>query len=56
VVAFEVLEVLVAAPVVAILDILHDEFYRKRLLPTATYADLDRLARKFVRGKLSEEK
>jgi len=43
--AFGVLGVLIAAPLVAIVDILHDELYRKRFLPTVTDADLDRLAR-----------
>jgi predicted PurR-regulated permease PerM len=43
--AFGVLGVLVAAPLVAIGAILHDELYRKRFLPTVTDADLDRLAR-----------
>ncbi len=43
--AFGVLGVLVAAPLVAILQILHDELYRKRFLPNATDADLERLAR-----------
>ncbi len=42
--AFGVLGVLVAAPLVAIVDIIHDELYRKRFLPTATDADLDCLA------------
>jgi predicted PurR-regulated permease PerM len=56
VVAFGVLGVLVAAPMVAILDILHDELYRKRFLPTTTEADLDRLARKALHEKLSEDK
>jgi predicted PurR-regulated permease PerM len=51
--AFGVLGVLVAAPVVAIVDILHDELYRKRFLPTVTDADLDRLARKSLHEKLS---
>jgi len=36
--------VLVASPLVAIVNILHDELYRKRYLPTVTDADLDRLA------------
>ncbi len=54
--AFGVLGVLVAAPVVAILDILHDEIYRKRFLPTTTAADLDRLARKSLNEKVTEEK
>jgi predicted PurR-regulated permease PerM len=44
--AFGVLGVLVAAPAVAIADIVHDELYRKRFLPTTTDADLDHLARK----------
>ena len=51
--AFGVLGVLVAAPLVAILEILHDELYRKRFLPTVTDADLDRLARKALREKQS---
>jgi predicted PurR-regulated permease PerM len=42
---FGVLGVLVAAPLVAIMGILHEELYRKRFLPTATDLDLDRLAR-----------
>ena len=44
--AFGVLGVLVSAPLIAIVDIFHDELYRKRYLPTTTNADLDRLARK----------
>jgi predicted PurR-regulated permease PerM len=44
VLAFGVLGVLVAAPLVAIVGILHDELYRKRFLPTVTDADLDRMA------------
>jgi predicted PurR-regulated permease PerM len=51
--AFGVLGVLVAAPLVAILEILHDELFRKRFLPTVTDADLDRLARKALREKPS---
>jgi predicted PurR-regulated permease PerM len=54
--AFGVLGVLVAAPLVAIVNILHDELYRKRFLPTATDADLERLARKALREKLSDDK
>ena len=42
--AFGVLGVVVAAPMVAVVDILHDELYRKRFLPSVTDADLDRLA------------
>lgn len=44
--AFGVLGVLVAAPLTATADILHDELYRKRLIPTITDADLDELGRK----------
>ena len=54
--AFGVLGVLVAAPLVAIVDILHDELYRKRFLPSVTDADLDRLARKALHEKVSEPK
>lgn len=43
--AFGVLGVLIAAPLVAIVGIVHEELYRKRFLPTTTDADLDRLAR-----------
>ena len=54
--AFGVLGVLVAAPLVAIVEILHDELYRKHFLPTVTDADLDRLARKALQEKLSAGK
>jgi predicted PurR-regulated permease PerM len=54
--AFGVLGVLVAAPLVAIVGILHDELYRKRFLPTLTDADLDRLARNALREKQSVKK
>ena len=54
--AFGVLGVLVAAPLVAIVGILHDELYRKRFLPTVTDADLDRLARNALREKQSVRK
>ena len=54
--AFGVLGVLVAAPLVAIVDILHDELYRMRFLPSVTDADLDRLARKALHEKVSESK
>jgi predicted PurR-regulated permease PerM len=51
--AFGVLGVLVAAPVVAIVSIVHDELYRKRFLPTTTDEDLDRLARSVLQeGRL----
>ncbi|MBU4133376.1 MAG: hypothetical protein KKF12_21350, partial [Proteobacteria bacterium] len=39
--AFGVLGLLVAAPLVAIVSIVHDELYRKRFLPSVTDADLD---------------
>jgi len=54
--AFGVLGVLVAAPMVAIVGIAHDELYRKRFLPTTTDADLDRLSRKALHEKMSEDK
>ena len=54
--AFGVLGVLVAAPLVAIADILHDELYRKRFLPTVTEEDLDGLARRSLREKQSVSK
>jgi predicted PurR-regulated permease PerM len=43
--AFGVLGVLVAVPLAAVAEILHDELYRKRFLPTVTDARLDLLAR-----------
>ncbi len=46
--AFGVLGVLIAAPMVAIVSIIHEELYRKRFLPTVTEEDLDRLARKVL--------
>jgi predicted PurR-regulated permease PerM len=42
--AFGVMGVLVAAPLVAIVRIMHSELYRSHFLPTVTDADLDRLA------------
>jgi predicted PurR-regulated permease PerM len=50
--AFGVLGVLVAAPLVAISSILHEELYRKKFLTTVTDADLDRLARKVLNEKI----
>jgi predicted PurR-regulated permease PerM len=47
--AFGVLGVLVAAPLVAVVNIMHDELYRKRFLPTVTDADLDRLSQMVLR-------
>jgi predicted PurR-regulated permease PerM len=44
--AFGVLGVLVATPLVAVANIVHNELYRKRFLPTITDADLDLLAKK----------
>jgi len=43
--AFGLLGVLIAAPLVAIAGILHEEIFRKQFLPTVTDDDLDRLAR-----------
>ena len=43
--AFGVLGVLIAAPLVAIIGIVHEELYRKQFLPSVTDGDLDRLAR-----------
>jgi predicted PurR-regulated permease PerM len=54
--AFGVLGVLVAAPLVAIVSILHDELYRKRFLPMVTDADLDRLSRKALHEHVSAKK
>ncbi len=54
--AFGVLGVLVAAPLVAIVDILHDELYRKRFLPGVTDPDLQRLAGQALHEKVSEDK
>jgi len=54
--AFGVLGVLFAAPLVGIVEILHDELFRKRFLPTVTDADLDRLARNALREKQSVSK
>ena len=47
--AFGVLGVLIAAPLVAVVNIMHDELYRKRFLPTVTDADLDRLSQMVLR-------
>ena len=44
-VAFGVLGVLAAAPLVAVAQILHEEIYRRRFLPSTSNADLDQLAR-----------
>lgn len=51
--AFGVMGVLVASPLVAIVNILHDELYRKRFLPTVTDTDLERLARNALLEKES---
>ena len=53
---FGVLGVLVAAPMVAVARILHEELYRKRFLPTVTDADLDCLARKALHEGTAEGK
>lgn len=54
--AFGVLGVLIAAPLVAIVGIVHEELYRKRFLPTATDEDLDGLARAALHEKRTGEK
>lgn len=54
--AFGVLGVLVAAPLVAIVSILHDEIYRNRFLPMATDAQLDRLSRLALHEKVFAKK
>ncbi len=53
--AFGVLGVLIAAPLVAIVGILHEELYMKHFLPTATDEDLERLARVALLEKRSVE-
>ena len=53
---FGVLGVVVAAPMVAIIEILHDELYRKHFLPTVTAAQLDRLARGALRERPADGK
>jgi predicted PurR-regulated permease PerM len=52
---FGVLGVVVAAPMVAITEILYDEIYRKRFLPAVTDAHLDRLARGALREKMADK-
>ena len=52
---FGVLGVLVSAPLVAVVRILHEELYRKRFLPTTTDASLDNLARKSLHEKVSDD-
>ncbi len=54
--AFGVLGVLVAAPMVAIIQILYDELYRSRFLPTVTDPQLERLARGALREKVGDGK
>ncbi len=54
--AFGVLGVLVASPLVAIVNVLHDELFRKRFLPGVTDADLDNMARMALREKLQDSK
>ena len=46
--AFGVLGVLVAAPLVAVVNILHEEIYRKKFLPSVNDSDLDKLSRKVL--------
>lgn len=52
--AFGVLGVIVAAPLVAVATILHEELYRKRFLPTVTDADLHHMAGVVLLEKRSE--
>ena len=49
--AFGVLGVLVAAPLVAIVNIVHDELYRKHFLPSVTDADLNRISQNALHEK-----
>jgi len=49
--AFGVLGVLVAAPLVAIFGIIHEELYRKKFLPSVTDQDLDVLATNVLHEK-----
>ncbi|HBA83968.1 MAG TPA: AI-2E family transporter [Verrucomicrobia bacterium] len=51
VIVFGVLGVLIAAPMVGIVKIVYDELFRQHFLPTATEADLDRLARRALQEK-----
>jgi predicted PurR-regulated permease PerM len=53
---FGMLGVLIAAPLVAIVQIVHDELYRKRFLPHVTDADLDHLAGIALHETLPDEK
>lgn len=53
--AFGVLGVLVAAPLVAIVSILHAELYRRRFLPRVTDADLDRMSRIALHEKVGSK-
>ncbi len=53
--AFGVLGVLVAAPLVAIVSIVHEELYRKQFLPTTTQTDLERLAWQALHEGSSDE-
>jgi len=48
---FGVLGVLIAAPLVAIVSIFHEELYRKKFLPSVTDEDLDMLARNVLHEK-----
>jgi predicted PurR-regulated permease PerM len=53
---FGILGVLVATPMVAIVEILHDELYRKRFLPSVTDGGLHRLAQKALQERPSVTK
>jgi predicted PurR-regulated permease PerM len=52
---FGVLVILVAAPLAAMVSIVHTESYRKLYLPTVNGSDLDRLARITLHEKLSDD-
>lgn len=56
VIAFGVLGVLIATPLVKIVSIIHDELYRKRFLPSVTDEDLDRLAAVVLQEVKSSER
>ncbi|MBM9606087.1 AI-2E family transporter [Desulfopila inferna] len=56
VIAFGVLGVLIATPLVKIVSIIHDELYRKRFLPSVTDEDLDHLAAVVLQEVKSSER
>ncbi len=52
---FGMLGLIIAAPMVAIINILHEELFRKRFLPNISDEDLDQMARSVLREKRSAE-